>query len=296
MSVAQFVVNGLLVGALFAAVAVGFALIWGVVGIINLAHGEMVMLGGYVSYWLVELVAGGSGSLAIALATVPVSILVLFGFGYLLHRTLVRQVTGKDIFLTLLVTFGISIVLQQAAIRAWSASPRSLSVELADPSMTLAGLVVPKLKLIAFVGALVLTVVTLVFLKRTRTGRAIRAVSQNPEAAALVGIDVEHTRAITFGISAGIAAGAGSFIAMILQIGPQVGLNYTLKSFIIVVFGGVGSVPGALVGGLLLGTVEELVSGLISSTWTLAVSFLLLIVLLIVKPKGLFGQSVEGEH
>ena len=293
-AVAQFVVNGLLVGALFAAVAVGFALIWGVVDIINLAHGEMVMLGGYVSYWtLVTVVGDAAGSALVALATVPVAIAVLFVVGYILQRVLVARVIGTDVFLTLLVTFGASIAIQQLAIRAWTANPRAIQVGFADPSVTLGGVVVPKMKFVAFAGAIVLTVAMYLYLVNTRSGRAVRAVAQNAEAAALVGVDVEHTRALTFGLSSAIAGGVGAFIAMILSIQPQMGLIYTLKSFVIVVFGGIGSVPGALIGGLLLGTVEELTTGLISSQWTLAVSFGLLVVLLIVKPRGLFGQGVS---
>jgi branched-chain amino acid transport system permease protein len=294
MALTQFVVNGLLIGALFAAVAVGFALIWGVVDIINLAHGEMVMLGGYTSYWVLSVVTGNAeGSPALFLATVPVVIVALFVVGYVLQRTLVSRVIGTDIFLTLLVTFGISIAIQQLAIQAWSANPRSIQVSFADPSLSVVGIVMPKMKVIAFVGGIVLTALLYLFLKRTRTGRAIRAVAQNPEAAALVGIDVEHTRAVTFGISSAIAGGVGAFVATILNVQPQMGLIYTLKSFVIVVFGGVGSIPGALVGGLLLGTVEELTAGLVSSQWTLAVSFTLLIVLLVVKPQGLFGEGAE---
>lgn len=294
MPIAQLVVNGLLVGALFAAIAVGFALIWGVVDIINLAHGEMVMLGGYTSYWALTMVTGNSaGSPLLFLVTIPVAIGVLYIIGYALQRLVVSQVIGTDIFLTLLVTFGASIAIQQLALQAWSANPRSIKVSFADPSLTIASVVVPKMKLVAFVGGLILTVAMFIFLQRTRRGRAIRAVSQNAEAAALVGIDVGHTRAVTFGLSSAIAGGVGAFIAVILNIQPQMGLIYTLKSFIIVVFGGVGSIPGALVGGLLLGSVEELVSGFISSRWTLAVSFSLLIVLLIVKPEGLFGEGVE---
>ncbi|PSQ52189.1 branched-chain amino acid ABC transporter permease [Halobacteriales archaeon SW_8_65_20] len=293
-SVIQFVINGLLVGALFAATAVGFALIWGVVDIINLAHGEMLMLGGYVSYYTLVVVAGEAvASPALALATVPVAIVVVFVVGYLLQRLLVAQVLGTDAFLSLLVTFGLSIGLQQVALKLFSADTRRIAVDFADPSLTTAGFVIPKLKLVAFVGAITLTAALFLFLQRTRTGRSIRAVAQNPEAAALVGIDVAHTRAVTFGLASAIAAGAGAFIAMILAIQPQMGLIYTLKSFIIVVFGGIGSVPGALVGGLLLGTVEELVAGVVSSRWTLAVSFGLLIVLLIVKPDGLFGTGVR---
>jgi len=292
----QFTVNGLLVGSLFATIAVGFALIWGVVDIINLAHGEMVMLGGYTGYWFVQFVAGGEASLAVALAAVPVAVAVLFVVGYVLQRLIVQQVSGGSVFLTLLITFGISIAIQQLAILAWSATPRSTGVAIADPSMILGGVVVPKLKLIAFVGALLLTAALWVYLKRTRRGRAIRAVAQNPQASELVGIDVEHTRAITFGLSSAIAGGAGAFIGMILSLQPQMGLVYTLKSFVIVVFGGIGSIPGALVGGLALGAVEELVSGFVSSTWTLAVSFSLLILLLVVKPSGLFGQSIESEE
>jgi len=294
MAFTQFVVNGLLIGAIFAGVAVGFALIWGVVNIINLAHGDMVMLGGYTSYWALSLITGNAeGSPLLFLATIPIAIAVLYVVGYVLQRTLVSRVIGTDIFLTLLVTFGISIAIQQLAIQAWSANPRSIQVSFADPSINAAGLVIPKMKLVAFVGSLVLTAALYLFLQRTRTGRAIRAVSQNPEAAELVGIDVEHSRAVTFGISSAIAGGVGAFIATILNIQPQMGLIYTLKSFVIVVFGGVGSIPGALVGGLLLGTVEELTAGFVSSQWTLAVSFTLLIVLLVVKPNGLFGQEAE---
>ena len=294
MAITQFVVNGLLVGGLFAAIAVGFALIWGVVDIINLAHGEMVMLGGYTSYWVLTVITGSAeGGPLMFLATVPVAVGTMYVVGYLLQRLLVSQVIETDIFLTLLVTFGASITIQQLALQAWSANPRSIQVAFADPSFDIATVIVPKMKFVAFLGALILTAALFVLLRRTRRGRAIRAVSQNPEAAALVGIDVEHTRAITFGISSAIAGGVGAFIAVILNIQPQMGLIYTLKSFIIVVFGGVGSIPGALAGGLLLGSIEELVSGLVSSRWTLAVSFSLLIFLLIVKPDGLFGSGVE---
>ena len=296
MAVAQFVVNGLLVGALFAAVAVGFALIWGVVDIINLAHGEMVMLGGYASYWSLAIATGDATATPVtALGSVLVAVVVMYVVGYALQRLVVARVTGEDLFLTLLVTFGLSILIQQLALQAWTANPRSVRVGLADPSMTVAGLVVPKMKLVAFVGAIALTVALFLFLRHSRTGRAIRAVAENPEAAALVGIDVEHMRATTFGLSSAIAGGAGAFIATIFTVQPQMGLIYTLKSFVIVVFGGIGSVPGALVGGLALGTVEELTAGLVSSRWTLAVSFTLLVVLLVVKPRGLFGRSVEGE-
>lgn len=291
MGVVQFLVNGLLVGALFAAVAVGFALIWGVVGIINLAHGELLMLGGYVTYWLVTFAGGDSP--AIALLTVPVAVGVLYVVGYGLQRVFITRVSDADLFLTLLVTFGLSIVIQQLAIQAWSATPRSVSVGFADPSLFVAGLVVPKVKLLSFVGAIALTLLLWTYLRRTRRGRAIRAVAQNAEAARLVGIDVAHTRAVTFGLSAAIAGGTGSFVAMILSLQPQMGLVYTLKSFVIVVFGGLGSVPGALVGGLLLGSVEELTAGLVGSQWTLAVSFSLLILLLLVKPSGLFGRPIE---
>ena len=293
----QLIVNGLLVGALFAAVAVGFALIWGVVDIINLAHGEMVMLGAYVTYWSARTaVGGGDVALWVGLATVPVAVAALFVVGYLLQRYVVSHVTGTDLFLTLLVTFGLSIMIQQLAIRAWTADPRTLPIAFDETSLNLAGIVVPKMKLIAFAGAIVLTVALWAFLTYTRQGRAIRAVAQNDEAAALLGIDVKHTRAMTFGLSSAIAGGAGSFIAMILQVEPQMGLIYTLKSFIIVVFGGIGSIPGALVGGLALGSIEEMVAGFLGSTWTLAASFTILILLLVVKPKGLFGSALEGEE
>jgi branched-chain amino acid transport system permease protein len=282
-------------GSIFALVAIGFALVWGVVGIINLAHGEMMMLGGYVSYWaFLGLTGTGTGPGLLVLATVPVAVAVLYVVGYGLQRAIVTRVTDEDMFLTLLVTFGLSIFIQQATLQAFSADPRSIGATFADPSFVLGGIVVPKMKLVAFVGTLALAAALYVYLQTTRRGRAIRAVAQNPEAARLVGIDVQHTRAVTFGLSAAVAGGAGAFIATILNVTPQIGLNYTLKSFVIVVFGGIGSIPGALVGGLLLGTVEELTAGLVSSQLTLAVTFTLLVVLLVVKPQGLFGSDTEG--
>ena len=288
----QHLINGLLVGAPFAAVAVGFALIWGVVDIINLAHGEMVMLGGYVTFWTVRFIAGtGDVSLLLVLATVPLAVIFVFVLGYIIQSAIVSRVTETDMFLTLLVTFGISILIQQLALQTWGANPRTISVAFSAQSINYAGVIVPKMKFVAFIGAIALTGLLWAFLKFTRRGRAIRAVSQNPQAAALLGIDVKHTRAITFGMSSAIAAGTGSLIATIFSLGPQMGLVYTLRSFIIVVFGGIGSIPGALIGGLALGSVEEFTAGYVGSTWTLAVSFTLLIVLLAVMPRGLFGES-----
>ncbi|MFT4921307.1 MAG: branched-chain amino acid transport system permease protein [Haloarculaceae archaeon] len=297
MSFHGMIVGGLLVGSLFAAIAVGFALIWGVVDIINLAHGEMVMLGGYTSYWAVQFAGGGDAvSVPLALGTVGLAVGVVFVIGYLLQRLLVRQVTDESLFLTLLATFGLSIALQGLALRLFTPTPRTTPVNAGD-SLILGDVVVPRLRLLGFAGAIVLTVLLWLFLMRTRRGRAIRAVAQNPRSAELVGIDVEHTRAITFGLSSAIAGGAGAFLGMVpgFAIRPQMGLIYTLKSFVIVVFGGIGSIPGALIGGLGLGTVEEATATFLGSTWTLAVSFGLLVVLLIVMPRGLFGQATEAE-
>ena len=288
--VQQFLVYGLLDGALFAAIAIGFALVWGVNGIINLAHGEMVMLGAYTTYWFHQVLASDP-SLLVVLATVPVAAGLLFAVGYGVQRLLIERVAQTNIFLTLLVTFGLSIFIQQLAIQAWTATPRGIPFTFADPSIEVAGLFIPKLRLFVFFGAIGLSVAVWLFVTRTRTGRAIRAVSQDEQTAALLGIDVERIRAISFGISAAIAGAAGSFVAVLLTVRPQMGLAYTIRSFIIVVFGGIGSIIGALLGGLTLGEIESLATGLIGSQWSLAASYVFLILLLVVRPQGLFGQE-----
>ncbi|MFB6284171.1 MAG: branched-chain amino acid ABC transporter permease [Halobacteria archaeon] len=292
MSFAQFIVNGLLTGGVYAAVAVGFALIWGVVGVINLAHGEMVILGGYVTFWLTETVSGGGEpGLLVALATVPVVFVALFFVGYIIHLAVVERVAGKDMFLSLVATFGLSIVIQQLMIQAWSANTRTISIAFDDPSFIVAGVVFPKLKLITFCVAVLLTLFLWIYLHKTKKGRGIRAVSQNPEAAKFVGIDVGRIRAFTFGISSAVAGAAGGLIAMTLSINPNMGLNYTFRSFIIVVFGGIGSVTGSLLGGLGLAEIEQLTDAYIGNTWSLTAVFLALVFLIVVKPTGLFGSG-----
>ncbi|MFB6081188.1 MAG: branched-chain amino acid ABC transporter permease [Halanaeroarchaeum sp.] len=288
-------INGFLIGGVYAAMAIGFTMIWGVVGVINLAQGDFLMLGAFSTWLVVGAISHSSTS---SFGTFVVGLLVAMAvvgvFGYLVQRLLVNRIMRVSKFLTLLLTFGIGIVLRESAQLIWSATPRSINPQVPGPSnYGFLGATVPAERLLIFLVALALTVIFYVFLQRTRTGRSIRAASQNEQAAQLVGIDIDHVYGVTFGVSAAVVAVTGGLIGMAFSFQPLMGNAYTLKSFVVVVMGGLGSVGGALVGGILLGLIEHVGSNVWSASIADAIGFTALVVFLLVRPYGLFGQPEE---
>lgn len=294
---ASVLVNGVLVGGVYAAMAIGFSMIWGIVGVINISQGQLVMLGGYITWVFVNLFhAGADTSMSVLLGGLVVAMVLVGVLGYLLQRTLVNKVMKESTFLTLLLTFGFALLLEEAAKFIWTATPRSIGVDIIGPSQyRLAGAVIPAERLLIFVLAIALALFFYSYLKYTRTGRAIRAAGQNEQAAALIGIDIDHIYSVTFGISAAIVAGTGGLIGITLTLTPQMGLVYTLKSFVVVVIGGLGSIIGALIGGLLLGLIEQIGADMFGTGMINAISFSVLVILLLVKPHGLFGEKEADE-
>jgi branched-chain amino acid transport system permease protein len=277
----QVIVSGLLAGALYAMVALGLALIFGVMRVINIAHGPFLMLGAYATY-LLHTAAGLNPYL-----TLPVSMAVLFLLGALLQRTLVYRVVDAPELSSLLLTFGIAIALVNLAQLAFTSDLRA--VEYITGAWVLGPVALSKSRTIAFAFAAGITAAAFLFLRYTRAGKAIRATAQSREVAMVCGVNVDRVYLLTFGLAAALAAAGGTLISVIVAIQPEMGQVWTFKSFLVIVLGGAGNYPGALLGGLLLGLVEQLASLLLTAQLSEAVAYLLLVLVLLVRPAGLLG-------
>jgi len=279
--VGQVVISGVLSGALYAMVALGLALIFGVMRVINIAHGALRMLGAYVTFFLYSR-AGLN-----PLLTVPIAMATLFVVGVVLQKGLVARVVDAPELSSLLLTFGISIALVNLAQNLFSSDLRA--VEYLTGSWLVGGLALSKPRAIAFVFSAMVTALAFLFLKTTRLGKAIRATSQSREVAMVCGVDVARIHLVTFGLASALAAGGGALLAVIVAIQPEMGGVWTFKSFLVIVLGGAGNYPGALLGGLLLGLVEQLASLFLTTQLSEVVAYVLLVLVLLVRPTGLLG-------
>ena len=275
----QGIVSGVLAGGLYAVVALGMSLIFGVMRVINVAHGTLLMLGGYTTFWLFTLY--GVNPFVSLVFSFP----LLFLVGAFLQRFFVSRVVGAPELSSLILTFGISIFLSNMAMIAWTGDYRS--VEFLTGSFLLGPIAVSKPRLVTFGTALAITILAFLFLNKTKTGKAIRATSQHRELAQVCGINVGRIDLITFGLAAGLAGAGGSLVSMMFSIFPEMGGNYVFKSFLVIVLGGAGNYPGAFVGGLILGVVEGLASLLLSAQLSEVVAYVLLVILLLLRPTGL---------
>ena len=283
--VAEVVLNGLLTGSVYGLVALGLTLVYGVLHIINFAHGALLtaaMFGVFVlhealgidPYW-----------------ALPVMAPVFFGFGYLLQRLVIGPAARGDDSNILLATLGLSIVLENLMLAVFRSDTRSVRIPLANEMLEWGPMLIPAPRAIGFVVACIVAVLLFLFLARSSTGRAIRAVAKERTGATLVGIDVAHIYAITFGIGTACLAVAACLLLPSFYVNPRVGNAFVLVAFTIVVLGGMGSVPGALLGGLFIGVVESL-SGLYfgESLGQIGI-FAIFILVLLVRPTGLFGAK-----
>mgnify|MGYP001571009607 FL=1 len=279
--VGQVIISGILAGALYAMVALGLALIYGVMRVINIAHGPLLMLGAYTTFFLYS--AFGLNPYL----SIPVTMAVLFLVGIGLQRTLVFRVVDAPELSSLLLTFGVSIALVNLAQLAFTSDLRA--VEYLTGSLPLGPFAISKTRLVAFVFAAAVTALAFLFLQRTRLGKAIRATSQHREVAMVCGIDVQRIHMLTFGLATALAAAGGALIAVIVAIQPEMGQIWTFKSFLVIVLGGAGNYPGALLGGMLLGLVEQGASLFLTTQLSEVVAYVLLVVVLLVRPTGLLG-------
>jgi branched-chain amino acid transport system permease protein len=281
----QSLLSGVLIGGAYALIGVGLTIIFGVMRIINFAHGDLVMLGMYASYFLFTL--GNVDPFVSIVFVFP----MLFLFGAILQKTVINKVLNALPQNQILLTIGIGLILSNTMMLLFTSDYRIISTTYSSGSFRLGEISVSTPLLLSFVITGVVTAILYWFLLKTDTGQAIRATAQDRDAAQLMGVNVKRMSVLATGIGAGLAAVAGSLISPTYYIFPQVGQPFTLKAFVIVVLGGMGSVMGATVGGILIGATESLAGAYISSGLKDLVVYVLFLLILLFKPAGLFGKS-----
>ncbi|WP_435127040.1 branched-chain amino acid ABC transporter permease [Halobaculum sp. D14] len=286
--VLQILVNGLLLGGIYAVAALGLSLVFGIMDIVNLAHGHMLMVGAYVAI-LLFAAAGISPIIGMFVAMA-----LLFGFGMLLQKFLLQHVVDEGMEQPIIVLFGLALILQSLGRIILGSDARSAEIGIPGQSINVGPILLSFPRTVTFVIAVVLILSTWAFLQYTSTGRAIRATAQNRDAARYMGIDTERVYVITLGIGTALAGAAGALLSMLFPITPFVGWSYLLKAFAVVVLGGVGSVAGTLIGGLILGVSENLGSLYLGGGFRDIISITIFLVVLIVRPQGLFGSNGGG--
>lgn len=289
--VAQTLVFGILVGALYGLAAVGLSLVFGVTKFLNVAHGELLMFGGYASFWVFTLWDVDP------FLTLPSTIIFLVLIGVVLYKVLfarmVKLTEEIKIKNTLLVGFGLSLILQNVALRLWTADDRGITTSYSGWAFTLLGVRFPIVRVASLGIALVCLLALHLFLRKTYTGKAIRATVQDWEAATLMGIDIHQVYLLSFVLGAALAGMAGALVSIGYSIQPAMGLEWTLIALIVMVLGGLGSIMGTFVGGLVLGVTQSATSFFIGGAYREIVGLLIFLLVLIFRPQGLFGAE-EG--
>ena len=288
MILLQQLLLGLLIGGLYGLAAAGLSLIFGVLKVLNVAHGELIMLGGYAAFWLTTLL--GIGPLASLGLVIPLSL----GFGVCLYWGLFGFVVRADeetrVKNSLLIGFGLALTLHALAVKLWTADERSIQTPYGGAVLSVGGLSIPLVRLASFVIALGLIGGLHVALQRWRWGKAIRATSEDWQAALLTGIDVRRAYLLAFAMGTALAGAAGTLIGVAYSISPSIGLEWTLKALIVVILAGLGSMLGTLVGGLFLGVAEAASAAAFGGPYREVIGLVIFVAVLVARPRGLFGR------
>jgi branched-chain amino acid transport system permease protein len=272
----KIILDGVMIGALFVLVAYGLALVWGVMNVKNLAQGDFVISGGYVSWWLVE---HGFP----ALLGVPVAFVVMWGIGWVVYKLVISRVIERDLFTSLLATFGLAIMMAQILNLMFGSDTQSVdlgydTLYFADSLIT-----VPIAKLIGVLMAATLAAAVIVFMKSSRMGQAIRATAQDARAARVMGIDTEKVYAFTFSLNSAICGAAGAIIVMVWLIQPFYGISYSIRAFVIVTAAGLGNLPGVIAAGLGIGALEQYGAHIFGIGYQQAIAVMLLLLVLLIR-------------
>jgi len=281
----QVLVNGLALGGLYACIAAGFSLVWGVLNIINILHGSLIVLGGYLAFFAHHYF--GINPFLFA----PVAGALMFVLGFALQRVVINPVMMRPVLMTLVLTFGLNLFLDNLMLAGFKADYRKVNLQPPLGVLEFGNVILPVDRLYATAVGLALVGSLWLLLRFTQLGRAIVAVRMDRDAASLMGIDVRFTYAVAFGLGTLMAGSAGALLAAIFPISPVSSSGYLGKAFVICVLGGLGSIPGVVLGGFALGVIEAFGALVLGPENALTISFLLLIVLLIVRPTGLLGRK-----
>jgi branched-chain amino acid transport system permease protein len=282
----QQVVNGVTIGVVYALIAVGLTLVFGILDVINFAHGEFYMLGAFLTY---SLVIGLGLDYFVALALTLAGAAVA---GLLAERLTVRPLQGRHMFTVVLSTLGLSIFLQNGALLLWGPDPRDIDLGWGGQPLVAGGLVITRLRLAVLATGVTLIAALTWFIRRARWGMAMRAVARNRDAAALMGIPVQRVYAFTFAVGTALAGVAGGLLGAMFTIEPTMGEWAVVKAFCVVIMGGMGNVPGAVLGGVILGVAENVGAGFLpgGSSYKDGIGYAILILVLLCRPQGLFGR------
>lgn len=288
-AIPQNLVFGILIGALYGLAALGLSLVFGVTKFLNVAHGELLMIGGYVTFWVFSLWGIGP------FLSLPINILALVIIGFLLYKLLFVRMVKLDeenkIRNTMLVGFGLSLILQNLALQFWTADDRGITTATSAAAFTFLGVRFPILRLVSFAVAFICLIGLNIFLRKTYTGKAIRATVEDWEAASLMGINVHQVYLFSFLLGAALAGIAGALVSITFSVNPFMGMHWTLKALVVMVLGGLGSFTGTFIGGIVLGATESVTALLIGGNYREVVGLLLFLLVLIFRPQGLFGSK-----
>ncbi len=279
----QQLVNGILIGLVYALLAIGLTLIWGVMNVLNFAHGEFLMIGMFISYWL-YVMAGVD-----PLFSIPINAVALFLMGMFIYRFIVSKVMRGPALAQLVVTFGISIFLANFAALIWTPNFRSIEHTLLSGTWDISGIKLSIPKFVSSIGSIVTSFGCFWFLRNTRTGKAILAVEMDREAAVIMGINTERINSLSFGIGSALVGVAGALLATHYYIYPFVGGTFGLTCFAIVALGGFGSIEGAFIAGILVGVVQTLGGYIFDPAYKLAIVFAMYLITVWIRPQGLRG-------
>jgi branched-chain amino acid transport system permease protein len=279
----QQLVNGLLIGCVYSLIAIGLTLIWGVMNIVNFAHGDFLMLSMFVSFWLYTLWGIDP------LLSIPINAVLLFVLGLLIYRFAVSKVMKGPMLAQLVVTFGVSIFIANTAVLLWTPDFRLIERPMLSGTWNFGAVQISVPKVVASLGSVVFSGGLLLFLQKTRTGKAILATEMNRDSALLMGINTDRVNALSFGIGSALVGIAGGFLAMYYYIYPQVGGLFGTISFAIVALGGFGSVSGAFIAGIVVGLVQTLGGYFFDPAYKYALVFFVYLLVVWFRPQGLRG-------
>ncbi len=279
----QLTAQGILLGGIYGLIALGLSLIFGVMGVINFAHGQLMVMAMYVSYWIFVLL-GIDPYLSLVIVAA-----VIFVLGYLIQSTVVNRILDYPEAMQVLPLVSMGLILENTALLLWGPDYRSPQTALGLETLWVGPVMIDVSRLIAFALAILITILIFIFLKKTNIGKCIRAASDNRTGAILVGIDVDRIYNTSFALGAATTAAAGVLLLPLMPISPYLGHDFTLTAFIVVILGGMGNLIGALVGGLILGVAESVSTLFLPATLKHAVSFSILIIIMLFRPQGLFG-------
>ncbi len=281
----QLLVNGIAFGAIYAMVAVGLTIVFGILEVVNFAQGEFYMLAAYVTFLVYLVQIPYPLAIAIAVGTMVV-------IGLVVERFAIRPLIGRAWQLPILSTLGISIIMQNGAIVIWTPNPRTIIIDIANLNIDIFGVVIVFQKLMIVFFALALFIGLHYFIQKTKTGKAMRAVSQNKEACRIIGIDVPRISSITFALGAGLSGFGGALVAPVMAIHPVMGIFLVLKCFAAVIMGGFGNIKGTICSAFILAIVESFAVAYVSLQYKDVFAFLVMIIILLFRPAGIFGKKV----